>query len=165
MSDGAVSPSLRELRLEIEEFNSAYAAVLDAGKIDEWPHFFTDDAIYRITGRENADAGLPAALVYCEGMNMLRDRALAIATTTMFAPRYLLHQVSNARVLGVSASGEIGASANYTLFETLVDEKTILQQVGRYHDRFVRGARGLLLKERICVYDSLVVDTALVFPV
>ncbi|HEV2550876.1 MAG TPA: aromatic-ring-hydroxylating dioxygenase subunit beta [Stellaceae bacterium] len=165
MSDGRASPGLRELRLEIEEFNSAYAAVLDAGKIEEWPHFFTEDAIYRITGRENADAGLPVGLVYCEGMSMLRDRALAIAKTTMFAPRYLLHLMSNVRVLSSSTSGVINATANYALFETLVDEKTILQQVGRYHDRFVRGAAGLLLKERICVYDSLIIDTALVFPV
>jgi 3-phenylpropionate/cinnamic acid dioxygenase small subunit len=165
MSDGGTILSLRELRLEIEEFNSAYAAVLDAGKIEEWPRFFTDDAVYRITGRENADAGLAVGLVYCEGIGMLRDRALAIAKTTMFAPRYLLHQVSNERVLGSSESGEITATANYALFETLVDEKTILQQVGRYHDRFVRGASGLLLKERICVYDSLIIDTALVFPV
>jgi anthranilate 1,2-dioxygenase small subunit len=165
MSDGGTILSLRELRLEIEEFNSAYAAVLDAGKIQEWPRFFTDDAVYRITGRENADAGLAVGLVYCEGIGMLRDRALAIAKTTMFAPRYLLHQVSNVRVLGSSASGEITATANYALFETLVDEKTILQQVGRYRDCFVRGAAGLLLKERICVYDSLIIDTALVFPV
>jgi 3-phenylpropionate/cinnamic acid dioxygenase small subunit len=165
MSGGATILSPRELRLEIEEFNSAYAAALDAGKIEEWPRFFTDDAVYRITGRENADAGLAVGLVYCEGIGMLRDRALAIAKTTMFAPRYLLHQVSNVRVLGSSASGEITATANYALFETLVDEKTILQQVGRYHDRFVRGASGLLLKERICVYDSLIIDTALVFPV
>lgn len=165
MHAGSRQPDPRELRLEIEEFNSEYAAVLDAGRIDEWPRFFTEDAVYRITGRENADAGLPVGLVYCEGMGMLRDRALAIARTTMFAPRYLLHQVSNTRVLGCSPSGEIAATANYALFETLVDEKTILQQVGRYQDRFVRGKGGLRLKERLCVYDSLMIDTALVFPV
>jgi anthranilate 1,2-dioxygenase small subunit len=165
MSGGEPTPSLRELRLEIEEFNSAYAAALDAGKVEEWPRFFTEDAIYRITGRENADAGLPVGLVYCEGMGMLRDRALAIDKTTMFAPRFLLHLVSNVRVLASSAAGEISATANYALFETPVDEKTILQQVGRYHDRFVRAASGLLLKERVCVYDSLIIDTALVFPV
>ena len=79
---------LRALRWEIEEFNADYAAVLDAGRIADWPGFFTQDAIYRITGRENWDAKLPVGLVYCEGMGMLRDRALAIAKTTMFAPRY-----------------------------------------------------------------------------
>jgi 3-phenylpropionate/cinnamic acid dioxygenase small subunit len=165
MDSGAPPASLRELRLEIEEFNAEYAAVLDAGRVQDWPQFFTDDAVYRITGRENADAGLPVGLVYCEGIGMIRDRALAISRTTMFAPRYLLHQVTNTRVLAVEPSGEISAEANYALFETLVDEKTTLQQVGRYHDRFVRQDGRLKLKARHCVYDSLIIDTALIYPV
>jgi anthranilate 1,2-dioxygenase small subunit len=165
MDSGQAPASLRELRLEIEEFNAEYAAVLDAGRVQDWPQFFAEDAIYRITGRENADAGLPVGLVYCEGMGMLRDRALAISRTTMFAPRYLLHQVTNTRVLAVDPSGEISAQANYALFETLVDEKTTLQQVGRYHDRFVRLDGRLKLKARHCIYDSLIIDTALIYPV
>jgi len=160
-----VSASPRELRLEIEEFNAEYAAVLDAGRVQDWPAFFAEDAIYRITGRENADAGLPVGLVYCEGIGMIRDRALAISRTTMFAPRYLLHQVTNTRVLAVGPSDEISAEANYALFETLVDEKTTLQQVGRYQDRFVRQDGRLKLKARHCVYDSLIIDTALIYPV
>ena len=165
MDGGQAPASLRELRLEIEEFNAEYAAVLDAGRIQDWLNFFAEDAIYRITGRENADAGLPVGLVYCEGIGMLRDRALAISRTTMFAPRYLLHQVTNTRVLAVDPSGEISAEANYSLFETLVDEKTTLQQVGRYHDRFIRQDGRLKLKARDCVYDSLIIDTALIYPV
>jgi len=165
MDSGGAPASLRELRLEIEEFNAEYAAALDAGRVQDWPQFFTEDAIYRITGRENADAGLPVGLVYCEGIGMIRDRALAIARTTMFAPRYLLHQVTNTRVLAVEPAGEISAQANYALFETLVDEKTMLQQVGRYHDRFVRADGRLKLKARDCVYDSVIIDTALIYPV
>ncbi len=165
MDSGPAPASLRELRLEIEEFNADYAAVLDAGRMQDWPQFFIEDAIYRITGRENADAGLPVGLVYCEGMGMIRDRALAISRTTMFATRYLLHQVTNTRVLAVDAAGEIEAESNYALFETLVDGKTTLQQVGRYHDRFVRRDGRLKLKARHCVYDSLIIDTALIYPV
>jgi 3-phenylpropionate/cinnamic acid dioxygenase small subunit len=165
MASGGAPAGLRELRLEIEEFNVEYAAVLDAGRVQDWPQFFTEDAIYRITGRENADAGLPVGLVYCEGIGMMRDRALAISRTTMFAPRYLLHQVTNTRVLAIEPSGEISAEANYALFETLVDEKTVLQQVGRYHDRFLRQDGRLKLKARHCVYDSLIIDTALIYPV
>jgi anthranilate 1,2-dioxygenase small subunit len=157
---------MRELRLAIEEFNSDYAAVLDEGRVDEWPCFFTEDAVYRITGRENADADLPVGLVYCEGIGMFRDRALAIARTMMFAPRYLLHQVTNTRVLAVDEPpGTITAQANYALYQTLVDERTTLQQVGRYYDRFRREDGRLLLAERHCVYDSLVIDTALIYPV
>lgn len=155
----------RALRLEIEEFNAEYCAALDEGRIDDWPSFFTDDAIYRITGRENADAGLPVGLVYCEGRGMLRDRALAIAKTAMYAPRYLRHLVSNVRVLGVDADKVIAAEANYIVLQTLVDEKTTIQQAGRYVDRFAREGGRLRLRERHCIYDSLLIDNSLVMPV
>jgi anthranilate 1,2-dioxygenase small subunit len=161
---GAPVEAAREWRLAIEDFNTAYAAVLDAGRVEDWPRFFTEDALYVVTGRENADAGLPVGLVYCEGKGMLEDRALAIARTMMFEPRYLLHQVTNVRVLGIEG-GIATAIANYVLFETLVDDKTTIQQVGRYYDRFVRHDGTLLLKERHCVYDTLIIDTALVYPV
>ena len=154
----------RALRLEIEEFHAEYCAALDEDRIADWPSFFAEDALYRITGRENADAGLAVGLVYCEGQGMLRDRALAIARTEMFAPRYLQHHVTNVRVLGV-ADGVIAAQANYLVLQTLVDERTTVHQAGRYYDRFVRDGGRLLLRERHCVYDTLLIDNTLVLPV
>ena len=160
-----VPPDLaRAARFDIEEFHTEYCAVLDAGRIEAWPEFFTEDAVYRITGRENADAGMPVGLVYCEGMGMLRDRAFAIAKTAMFAPRYLLHYVANTRVLGI-ADGIVSAQSNYFVLQTLVDEKTTIHQAGRYFDRFVREGGRLLIRERHCVYDTLLIDNALVLPV
>ena len=152
------------LRLELEAFHASYCAALDEGRIAEWPSFFTDDALYRITARENEEAGLPVGLVYCEGRAMLEDRALAIAKTEMFAPRYLRHYVTNLRVLGV-ANGVIAAAANYLVLQTLVDRPTTIHQAGRYRDRFVRVGEHLLLRERHCVYDTLLIDNALVLPV
>ncbi len=51
------------------------------------------------------------------------------------------------------------------MLQTLVDERTTLHQAGRYYDRFVRAGRRLLLRERHCVYDTLLIDNALVMPV
>jgi anthranilate 1,2-dioxygenase small subunit len=154
----------RMLRAEIEDFHTAYCAALDGGHLDDWPAFFTDDAIYRITGRENADSDLPVGLVYCEGMGMLRDRAFAIAKTSMFAPRYLLHCVTNTRILAISGD-IVSAQANYIVLQTLVDERTTIHQAGRYFDRFLRAGGRLRLKERQCVYDTLLIDNSLVLPV
>jgi anthranilate 1,2-dioxygenase small subunit len=155
----------RAVRFEIEEFNAEYCAALDENRIADWPSFFAENAIYRITAHENAEAGLPVGLVYCEGRGMLRDRALAIARTAMFAPRYLLHQVSNVRVLAIDPDQTVSAQANYLVLQTLVDEKTTLHQAGRYYDRFVRDGGRLLLRERHCVYDTLLIDNSLVMPV
>ena len=86
------------LRHEIEEFNADYCATLDANDIEAWPGYFTEDGLYRITSRENVELGLPVGLVYAEGRDMMHDRAVAIARTQMFAPRYMLHLLGSTRV-------------------------------------------------------------------
>lgn len=156
---------LRELRLEIEEFNAEYAHVLDEGDLETWPDFFTDDALYRITGRENADAGLPLGLIYCDGKGMLRDRARAILKTTMHAPRYLRHFNSNLRITDLQPDGTVHASANYLVIETLMEDATRILQAGRYQDIFVRREGNLLIQERHCIYDTLTIPNALIYPV
>jgi 3-phenylpropionate/cinnamic acid dioxygenase small subunit len=154
----------RELRLEIEEFHAAYCWTLDRGALEEWPEYFTDDAVYRITARENADAGLEVGLVYADSKAMIRDRAFAIQHTQMYAPRYLQHFVTNVRVL--EARGDaIKAQSNYLLLQTLVDGPTTIHQSGRYYDTFVRSKGRLLLKERQCIYDTVLIANDLVFPV
>jgi anthranilate 1,2-dioxygenase small subunit len=162
----AIEPgAARELRFAIEEFHAEYCAVLDAGEVEKWPEFFTDDAIYRITAKENADAGLPVGLVYAQGKNMLRDRAVAISRTQMFAPRYNLHVVGNVRVIARTDGGEVIAQSNFILLQTLVEGPTTLHLAGRYYDRFVTAAGGLLLKERQAVYDTTMIANDLVYPV
>ncbi len=156
---------LRELRLEIEEFNAEYAHVLDEGDLETWPDFFTDDALYRITGRENADAGLPLGLIYCDGKGMLRDRARAILKTTMHAPRYLRHFNSNLRITDLQPDGTVQASANYLVIETLMEAESRILQAGRYQDIFVRRDTRLLIQERHCIYDTLTIPNALIYPV
>ena len=88
------------LHREIEDFNSAYAAALDDGRLNDWAEMFTDDAFYVIISRENADRGMPVGLVYCENKGMIQDRAFAVEKTEMFAPRYLRHIIGNTQVLG-----------------------------------------------------------------
>lgn len=160
--------AVRELRFEIEEFHTEYCNVLDRIALDEWVGLFAEDALYRVTARENADAGLRVGLVYAEGRGMIRDRAFAILHTQMFAPRYMQHLTSNVRVVAVEGAGEgqlIKAQANYLLLQTLVDGPTTLHQSGRYYDTFVRQGDRLLIKERQCVYDTLLIANDLVYPV
>ena len=161
---GDESKALREYRLDIEEFNYAYAETLDAMDVDGWVEYFTEDAFYHVIARDNAESGLPLGLIYCEGKAMMKDRAYALLNTEMFAPRYLHLSISNTRALEIRGR-EILASANYTLVETRVEETSRIQQVGKYRDIFVHEGKRLLLKERICTYDSVLVDNCLVFPV
>lgn len=154
---------LREMRYAVEDFNCEYADVLDRGDIESWPDFFTEDGIYRLIARDNADADLPLSLMSCEGKGMLKDRAYAIAHTEMFAPRYSMHHISQVRVTGLE-DGLIKAQANYIILETLVDEPTRLLQCGKYRDTFATVGNRLLLKERNCIYDTVLVPTCIVYP-
>ncbi len=154
----------RDLRLEIEEFHYDYADALERGEVEQWTEFFTEDAFYCIIARDNYESGLPLGLVYCEGKGMLRDRAFALRNTEMYAPRYLNLQIGNVRVLE-AAGAAVRAEANYLLIETLVEEPSRIQQVGKYLDVFERTDGGLLISERRCVYDSVIINNCLVFPV
>lgn len=154
----------REVRQEIEEFHAQYCWTLDCGDVERWPDYFTDDAVYRITARENADGGLPVGLVYADSKAMIRDRAFALKHTQMYAPRTMQHFVTNVRVLEVSQAS-IKAQSNYLLLQTLVDGPTTIHQAGRYYDTFVRAAGRLLLKERQCIYDTVLIANDVVLPV
>lgn len=158
------SAALREARLEIEEFNFAYADTLDRFDVDGWVEYFTEDAVYHVIARDNEESGLPLGLIYCEGKAMMKDRAYALLNTEMFAPRYLHLSITNTRALQIEGD-LIHAVANYTLIETLVEEPSRVQQVGKYRDIFKRTSDGLLLQERKCVFDSVMIDNCLVFPV
>ncbi len=161
----AVDPRVaRVARFEVEEFHSTYCDLLDLGDLERWPEFFTEDCLYVVTARENAEVGMPVGLIYAEGRAMIRDRAFAIKHTQMFAPRYLQHFVTNVIVLAVSGE-QIRAQSSYQLLQTLVEGPTTLLQAGRYYDTFVRNGSALLLKERRCIYDTTLIANDLVMPV
>ncbi|MCH2556652.1 MAG: aromatic-ring-hydroxylating dioxygenase subunit beta [Alcanivorax sp.] len=149
----------------IERFNTDYCRALDDGRLHDWVEFFTEDAYYVVSGRENHTANLPVGLVYCEGKGMLKDRALAILETSMFAPRYLRHFVTNTYA-EPQDDGTIVAGANYMLTQVLMDQPTAtLHQVGCYLDRFVFENGELKLQERRAIYDNLLLNNDLVYPV
>lgn len=154
----------REARLDVEEFHNVYCDLLDVGDLERWPEFFTEDCLYLVSARENAEAGMPVGLIYAEGRAMIRDRAFAVKHTQMFAPRYLQHFVTNVMVLSVSGD-QIRAQSNYQLLQTLVEGPTTLLQSGRYFDTFVRNNGGLLIKERRCIYDTTLIANDLVLPI
>jgi len=154
----------RAARLDIEDFHADYCDLLDLGDLERWPEYFTDDCLYLVTARENAEAGLPVGLIYAEGRGMIRDRAFAVKHTQMFAPRYLQHFVSNVRVLAIEGD-EVRAQSNYQLLQTLVEGPTTLLQSGRYYDTFRRVGGRLLIRERRCIYETTLIANDVVYPI
>jgi 3-phenylpropionate/cinnamic acid dioxygenase small subunit len=153
----------RELRLELEELYAEYVACLDEERFEEWPEFFTDDAVYRIIPRENFERGLPIATLHCESKGYLKDRVVAIRRTAVYGPRYMRRLVSNIRILGWKDGG-LEVRANYAAFETLRDELTRVFSVGRCHDKLVVADGRLKFKEKLVIFDSELIPNSLIYP-
>ena len=163
MTDARIEALL--LRADIEAFNAEYCARLDRQDLDAWVQCFAEDAFYVVISRENFERGHPVGLIYCEGRPMIQDRAFALLKTAMFGPRYLRHMVSNLSV-APQPDGSVQARANFVVFEVLTDRPDArILQVGEYRDIFVRDGAELKLRERRCVYDNLLIPTALCIPV
>lgn len=151
------------LRLELEELYAAYTACLDEERFEEWPAFFTDPCLYKIVPRENFERGLPLATWLCESKGYLVDRVTAIRKTAVYAPRYVRRMVTGIRVLG-RTDGVLEVRANYLALETLQDELTRVFNAGHYRDKLVVEDDKLKFREKICVFDSLLVPNSLIYP-
>jgi 3-phenylpropionate/cinnamic acid dioxygenase small subunit len=152
-----------ELRLAIEDLYSEYCAALDERRYEDWAALFTEDCLYRIVPRDNHERGLPLALMHCESRGMLLDRIVALRETSYYAPRALRHMVSGIRV-AAEADGVLRGQANYLVLQTLPEQPTTLFNAGCYLDVVVREAACLRFRERLCVFDSILVPNSLIVP-
>jgi 3-phenylpropionate/cinnamic acid dioxygenase small subunit len=152
------------LRLEIEDLLQQYVAALDAGALEQWPEFFTEDCFYEVIPRDNYERGMPLALIRCESKGMLKDRVIAIRDTIMYEPRYMRHLISGIRLTGQDAHG-MTVETNYAVFETPLNDVTRVFNVGRYVDRIVRQDGQLKFAEKHCIFDSLLIPNSIVFPI
>lgn len=156
--------STMELRYEVEELLHAYVQCIDDNELEAWPDFFVDDCVYKIIPRENADQGLPVAVIYCDSKGMLHDRIVALRQANIYAPHFYRHLVSNTRILG-EEDGEIRAQTNYLVLQTLLDGETRIYNAGKYLDRIVRVDGQLKFKEKLCIFDTYRIQTLMVTPI
>lgn len=153
-----------ELRARLTDLYGAYQDALDDGELERWPDFFTQDCLYKVIPLENFERGLPIALIYCESRDMLFDRVVALRETTLYLPRKMRHLTGSIRLRAIEPEG-LRLTANFALYQTMVDQPSELFLCGRYHDRVVEADGSLRFAERVCVYDSTVVPSSLVYPV
>ena len=153
-----------ELRLRLGDLYGAYEDALANGVSERWPALFIEDCLYRIIPRENYEAGLPASFMYAESRAMLADRVLALRETTVYAPRTIRRLVTTPFLREIGADG-MHLTAEFALFQTMLNEASEVFLVGRFHDRVVEDGGVLRFAERIAVTDSTLVPTSLVFPI
>jgi 3-phenylpropionate/cinnamic acid dioxygenase small subunit len=151
------------LRQRLADLYGGYDAALAEGEYERWPEFFTEACVYKITARENYDAGLPVGLIYAESRAMLTDRVAALRKTMLYAPR-IMRALTSGIVLRSIGSDGMCLAASFAVMQTLVNEPSTVFLCGRYYDRVVEDGDTLRFAERICVTDATLVPTSLIFP-
>ena len=152
------------LRLRIDSLMADYAHCIDEDRLEQWPDFFADDGVYRVTSRENDELGLPVSLIYCEGKGMLRDRISALRTANIFEPHTYCHMTSALQILGSDGS-EHRTQSNFTIIRTMSEGDMTVFACGKYRDLIVEDGGGLKFRERSVILESRRIDTLLVIPI
>jgi 3-phenylpropionate/cinnamic acid dioxygenase small subunit len=153
-----------EQRARLADLYCAYDDTLNDSHLDAWPALFTDPCTYKIVPRDSHEQGFPIAVMYCESRDMLMDRVVALRDTALFAPRIVRRITSGICVRSVASDG-LHLSASFALFQTMPDQPSDVFLCGRSQDRVVDEAGVLRFAERICIYDSTIVPTSLVYPI
>ena len=151
------------LRAAVETLYAEYVGCLNEERFEEWPEFFVEACLYKIVPRENFERGLPLATWLCESKGYLKDRVVAIRKTSVYAPRAIRRIVSGIRLRGCSGDA-LEVRADYAAFETLLDDLTRVFNVGVFHDLIVSEDGRLKFRQKICVFDSVLVPNSLIYP-
>jgi anthranilate 1,2-dioxygenase small subunit len=154
----------REAKWAVEDLLDRYVQCLDEERLEEWPNFFTVNAVYRILPRENVERGYELATMSCDSKGMMMDRVVAIRNASVFSRRYLRHLVTNIRVTGRERECYL-VQANYAVLQTMPGEETKVFNAGRYADKVLLENGEPKFQEKLVIYDSLQIPGMLVIPV
>ena len=158
---GGTSP---EIRAQIEDLIADAARLIDEDALEEWTELFVKDSIYRITTRENYDKDLPISLVFCDSIDMLRDRVKSLRQANIYNIHYDRHLVAGARILQ-EVHGVFDVHSSYALYQTNMEGRSSLYSVGRYLDKVIFDGAGARFKERVVVADTAGIPNLLATPI
>lgn len=147
----------------VSQLCADYARAIDDDRLEDWPGFFVEPCLYKITSADNHRRGLPAGLVYADSQGMLRDRVAALREANVYERQAYRHLIGLPAILG-RADGVVRAETPFLVVRIMRDGTMDLFATGRYVDALVEEGGALRLRERIVVCDSSRFDTLLAIP-
>ncbi|MET0852211.1 MAG: aromatic-ring-hydroxylating dioxygenase subunit beta [Candidatus Rokuibacteriota bacterium] len=145
------------------QLNADYARALDDDRLEDWPGFFADECLYKVTSADNHRRGMPAGLMYADGKGMLEDRVAALRRANIYERQAYRHVVGMPAVLS-EADGIARVETPFLVVRIMRDGRMDIFATGRYLDAVVEEDGVLRLRERIVVCDSSRIDTLLAIP-
>lgn len=147
----------------ISRTQADYARCIDDGRLEEWPSFFAEKCLYKVTTAENLRQGLEAGIIYADSRAMLTDRVSALREANIYE-RHAYRHILGAPAILSEGGPEIRSETPFMIARIMRDGTTELFATGRYLDRYRLDGDALLLTERIVACDSSRIDTLLALP-
>lgn len=147
----------------VSQLNADYARAIDDDRLEDWPRFFVERCLYKITSADNHRKGLPAGIVYADSRGMLQDRIAALRDANVYERQTYRHLVGLPAILG-EAEGAIRVETPFLVVRIMRDGTMDLFATGRYLDVLVEDQGALRFRERVVVCDSGRIDTLLAIP-
>ena len=147
----------------VVRLNADYARAIDDDRLEDWPGFFSEKCLYKITSADNHRRGLEAGVIYADTKNMLRDRVAALREANVYERQTYRHLIGLPALVGTE--GELTRAETPFLVVRIMRDGTMdLFATGRYLDALMDDAGALRLRERVVVCDSGRFDTLLAIP-
>ena len=150
----------------VVSLNADYARAIDDDRLEDWPSFFTDKCLYKVTSADNHRRGLEVGVIYADSNGMLRDRVAALREANIYERQSYRHLVGLPAIVGpINEDGEVTRAETPFLVVRIMRDGTMdIFATGRYLDALVDDGGVLRLRERVVVCDSSRFDTLLAIP-
>ncbi|VVD31609.1 aromatic-ring-hydroxylating dioxygenase subunit beta [Paraburkholderia dioscoreae] len=140
-----------------------YVRCIDDGDLAQWPDFFTDACVYRVTTADNYKRGLTGSMIYAASRGMLIDRIASLRGANIYERHSYRHLLGQPSVISANER-EARSETSFMVARIMRDGSTSLFATGRYCDVYAVEESGVRLRERIVVCDSSRIDTLLALP-
>src|SRR6195952_816170 len=100
---------------EISALNAACAAAIDSDRLEQWPGFFHEQCLYKVTTADNLAKGYQAGIIYADTRAMLVDRIAALREANIYERQRYRHVLGMPLIsegAGGSAPANAGESAS-----------------------------------------------------
>jgi 3-phenylpropionate/cinnamic acid dioxygenase small subunit len=152
------------LLFEISSLNAACAAVIDSDRLEEWPAFFLEQCLYKITTADNVAKGYQAGIIYADTRAMLIDRVAALREANIYERQRYRH-ILGMPLIVAETDGSASVETPFLVVRTMREGQMDVFAAGVYLDKTRRDGTGAWrYAERVVVCDSQRFDTLLAIP-
>ena len=154
-----------DMLFRVAALNTAYATCIDADRLEDWPGFFREKCLYKVTTADNHKRGYAAGIMYADSRAMLIDRVAALREANIYERQRYRHIIGLPLLLPARTDGMVVAETSFLVVRTMRDGQMDVFAVGSYLDLIEPLPDGdLRFAERVVVCDSPRFDTLVAIP-